>query len=76
MEHKLFWKQLKNGELRFGEKAFKGICIQEIYKQIESNQTYQHNFLRLDTGAEKTFISYCGYDRGPKHKAILNKMFQ
>lgn len=77
MEKKSYWTMLKNGDLRWSEKAPKKVHVVETRKKdlsVFGNQTTFHTFECGDV--VKNLEAHCGYDRGPKLQGIVQRMLK
>ena len=77
---KTYWIKLKNGDIRYQERIPKNKpYVFEETEEIET-QTVLHKFDSYDNNGnllkQKDFISFCGFDRGPKHNNIVSKLIK
>jgi len=70
-----YWGTLKDGSLRIYEKApkCKHVVEERVGRSREQHiDAINHKFTCGEVVRE--FISYCGYDRGPRKRSIIKKM--
>lgn len=76
-----FWKILKSGQVRYVENPPKGKHIVEYLERIDFlGQDKMHYLTLMSKDHQKLFFcdfrSVCGYDRGPRFKNLLTRMWK